>query len=90
MQPELEFTPYAHVAFDIWGPACVQTTGSKSLMLVATDQDGTECATWYLTSKTTKSKIVCLEVFDTRAETQWVYRIKYICTDGGTEFNNEL
>ena len=37
---EPESTPYKRVAFNIWGPARVQMTGGKMLMLVATNQAG--------------------------------------------------
>lgn len=89
-KPEPESAPYERVAFDIWGPARVQTTGGKALMLVATDQGGAECATWYLANKAAETTLTCLESFDVRAETQWGKRVKSIRTDGGTEFKNEL
>ena len=40
---EPEARPYERVAFDLWGPAWVQITSSKSFMIVATDQAGAEC-----------------------------------------------
>lgn len=89
-QPDPESAPYEHVAFDIWGPAHVQTTSGKSLMLVATDQGGAECATWYLVNKTAETTLICLEAFNTRAETQWGHRVKCVRTDGGTKLKNKL
>lgn len=88
--PDTEATSYKHMAFDIWGLAHVQITGRKTLMLVMTDQAGAECATWYLVNKVAETTVICLEGFDTQAKTQWGYRVKCICTDRGTKFNNKL
>lgn len=87
---EPESAPYERVAFDVWGPARVQTTGGKTLMLIATDQGGAECAVWFLANKAAETTLACLETFDVRAENQWGWRVKIVRTDGGTEFKNEM
>lgn len=89
-QVDPESAPYERVAFDVWGPARVQTTGGKTLMLVATDQGGAECTVWFLANKAAETTLACMEMFDVRAETQWGRRVKIVRTDGGTEFKNEL
>ena len=88
VEPETE--PYERVAFDLWGPAQVQTTGGKTMMMVATDQAGAECKAWYLSNKAKETTIVCLESFDVRVETQRGVLVKCIWTDGGGEFENDL
>lgn len=69
MEPET--APYERVALNIWGPSHVQTTGGKSLMLVVTDQGGTECTIWFLANKVAKTTMTCFEAFDVCAENQW-------------------
>lgn len=70
MSHDPEMVPYEHVAFNVWGLAHVQTIGGKSLMLVATDNAGAECTTWYLSNKATKTTVTCLEAFDMHVENQ--------------------
>ena len=85
-----ESTPYERVAFDLWGPACVQTTGGKTLMLVATDYAGADCEVWFLASKTKEATAACLEAFDARVETQYGLRVKCVRTNSRREFENKL
>lgn len=78
MDVEPECAPYERIAFNIWGPAWIQTIGRQTMMLVATDQDGAECTTWYLSSKTAETTLSCLEAFDVHAKTQWRKQVKYV------------
>lgn len=86
----LESQPFEHVAFDIWGPARVHTSGGKSLMLVAMDQGSAGCEAWYLANKAKETTVACLESFDARVKTQYGLQVKCIRTDGGKEFDNNL
>ena len=86
----VETVPFERVAFDVWGPAHVQTTGGKTLIVVATDQAGAGCEAWYLTHKSKEATFECLESIDIRVETQYGLRIKYVWMDGGHEFKNKL
>ena len=87
---EPETKPYERVAFDLWGPARVQMTGGKTLMLVPMDHAGANCKAWYLVHKTKENTLACLESFDARIKTQLRMRVKCVRTDGGREFENEL
>lgn len=59
-------------------------------MLVVTNQGGIECAIWFLMNKVAETTIVCLEMFDVRAENQCGWHIKFIRMDRGLKFKNEL
>ena len=69
---------YERGAFDLWGPAYVQTTNGKVFMLVAIDQASVECKAWYLSNKSKEATIECLKGFNTRVETQLRMHVKCI------------
>ena len=76
-----DLAPLDLVAFDLWGPSCVQSVGGKSYMMIIVDSGSSyKCGT-YTSNKSDATTIAAFNVFWARAETITRRKIWWLRTD---------
>ena len=86
--PETEVLERAHL--DLWGKACVQSMGGKSYMMLIEDGGSSHMEGYFLDSKSAETTLAAFSHYHVTAERQTGRKLKYVRTDGGPEWVNEL
>ena len=66
---EKDLAPLELVAFDLWGPSCVQSAGGKVYMMVIVDAGTSYKYGAYLSDKSDRTTIATFDIFRVNAET---------------------
>ena len=80
-----DMAPLELIAFDLWGPSCVQSAGGKIYLMMIVDAKSSFKYGAYLSDKSDATMVSTFEIFCAKAETATGKKIRQIRTDRAYE-----